>query len=151
MSRRGAWSWTEAGVVVDREIDGSLVQVWLNPELPPEGARSAAPMGVEMFCSFPSAATLDRGLRAFWEEFGRDSVLAGIRRRDDICRVLVYTSAREPAVERRYFAVRRVLRPTAMGLRLGEEPAWETLRELVAEIGPASEHAAVLLAPGAIR
>jgi hypothetical protein len=127
--------------VLDRESDDSLEQVWIAPELPPESERRWHRLGVEVFCFCADLARLDDTLAALWRAFGGDSVLVAMRRRDDSVRVLLYTTAQEEMVHRRYLAVRGVLRPTAMGLRLVPEPTWDTLGELLASLEPKPEAA----------
>jgi hypothetical protein len=139
MKRGAPWVWTAAGVVLDRELDGSLEQVWLSPDLPPEKDRLWHPLGVELYCWFGDVDGLNAGLRAFWEAFGHDSILVAVRRRGDTCRVLAYTAASEAMVHPRYLAVRRVLRPTALGLRLVRAPRWGALAEVLSSLEPASE------------
>ena len=124
--RRAPWAWTESDVVLERESEGSLEQVWLNGDLPSESERRWHPLGVEVFCWFADLAKLNDALAILWRAFGHDSVLVAIRRKDDSIRVLVYTTAPEGMVHKRYLAVRQVLRPTAMGLRVVNEPTWET-------------------------
>lgn len=135
MSRSGPWLWTQERVQVDREVDGSRVQVWVCPNLPSASARSGRSLGVEVFCWFADVAALNAGLAAFWGEFARDSTLAGVHRRDSSWRVLFYTSATEPVAQRRYMTVRAALRPRAMGVRLADEPGWDTLREFASAVG----------------
>lgn len=118
----------------DREHEGSLEQVWLCPDLPPARDRSSLPVGVEVYCWFADTARLNESLLALWEMFGRDSVLVAIRRRNDVSRMLVYTAAREAVVHTRYYAVRGTLRPTAMGLRVVEEPGRDALGELLSSL-----------------
>jgi hypothetical protein len=126
-------------VVLEREAEGSLEQVWLNGDLPSESERRWHPLGVEVFCWFADLAKLNDALAVLWRAFGHDSVLVAIRRKDDSIRVLVYTTAPEAMVHKRYLAVRQVLRPTAMGLRVVDEPTWETLGELLSSLEPRPE------------
>jgi hypothetical protein len=156
MNRSAPWAWTAAGVVLDREVDGSLEQVWLSPDLPPETDRLWHPLGVEFFCWFGDVDKLNEGLRAFWEAFGHDSILVAVRRRGDTCRVLAYTAASEAMVHPRYLAVRGVLRPTAMGLRLVRAPRWGALTEVLSSLEPESARPLARRAsgsdpPGALR
>jgi hypothetical protein len=139
MNQRAPWAWTAAGIVLDRELDGSLEQVWLSPDLPPERERLWHPLGVEFYCWFGDVDKLNAGLRALWEGFGRDSILIAVRRKGDSCRVLAYTAAPEAMVHHRYLAVRSVLRPTAMGLRLVRKPGRDAVAELLASLEPESE------------
>jgi hypothetical protein len=53
--------------------------------------------------------------------------VAAISRRDDSTRLLLYTATWEAVVRERCLAVRAILRPTAMGLRVAEEPIWDSL------------------------
>ncbi|MGH7298577.1 MAG: hypothetical protein ACRELB_26795 [Polyangiaceae bacterium] len=138
-SRRAPWTWTEAGVVLDRESEDSLEQVWVAPQLPPESERRWHRLGVEVFCWCADRGRLNDTLAALWRAFGGDSVLVAMRRQDDSVRVLLYTTAQEEMVHRRYLAVRGELRPTAMGLRLVHEPTWGSLGELLASVSSKPE------------
>ena len=139
MNRNAPWAWTAAGVVLDRDLDGSPEQVWLNPDLPPERDRIWHSLGVEFFWWFGDVDKLNGGLLAFWEAFGRDSVLLAVRRDNATCHVLVYTAALEPMVHHRYLAVKDVLRPIAMGVRLVRKPGRDAVAELLASLEPKSE------------
>ena len=136
MNRSAPWTWAAAGVVLDRDVDGAPEQVWLNPDLPPERERDWLPLGVEVFCWFAEVDNVNAGLRALWQAFGRDSVLVAVRCQGHACHALVYTAVSESVVDRRYLAVRDVLRPIAMGVRLVRGPGWKGLAELLSSLQP---------------
>jgi hypothetical protein len=155
-SRGAPWAWTEAGVVIDRESEGNLEQVWVWPDLPPETERRWHPLAVEVFCWYAELDKLNEALAVLWGAFGRDSLLVAMERKDGTVRVLVYTTASEAVAHTRYETVRGVLRPTAMGLRVVDEPAWDTLGELLTSLEPKPDAARVAplgkgIQPGATR
>jgi hypothetical protein len=127
--RPAAWVWTDAGVVLDVEREGSRERLWLNPLLGDlsRGERCAHPLRVEILCWFGDMARLNAGLQVVRTTFARDTWLAAIHRTDDATRLTLYTGAREAVVHERYFAVRAVLRPTAIGLRMTLDAEWLAL------------------------
>lgn len=153
MKDRAPWAWTAEGVVLDRELDGDLEQVWVNPNLPSERERSWYPLVVEFICVFGDVDQVNAGLRAFWRAFGRDSVLVAVRRSSGTCRIFVYTAALQSAIHNRYVAVRGVLRPIGMGLRVVREPGWDSLSDLLSSLEPpsAAPRAGDSDPPGALR
>jgi len=138
VNRRAPWTWTAEGVVLDRELDGDLEQVWVSPHLPSEKERVWYPLMVEFICGFGDVDEVNGGLRAFWRAFGRDSVLVAVRLSNGTCRIFVYTAALQSAVDSRYLAVRGVLRPIGMGLRVVREPGWDSLADLLSSLEPPS-------------
>lgn len=127
MKRQTPWRLCRAGVLVDRDADGSRLLVWINPILTPAPLRGARPLCVELLYSFADLAKTNAGLRVVSSAFRHDSTLAAISRSDDSTRVLIYTEARQFVAEDRARAVRAVLRPPAAGLRIATEPHWESL------------------------
>ena len=114
-------------MVFEREADGASDLLWMNPELPLPDRWAAFPLRVELLCWFANLDKTNAGLAVLHAYFRADSVLAAIWRRDDSTRILVYTAAREPIVQERYLGVRAVLRPTAIGLRVEADLAWDAL------------------------
>lgn len=125
------WKWTRNGVVLERELEGATEQLWVTPHLPRPSRRSTHPLLVELVCWLPDLQELDRALCVIREHFGRDSVLAGMRRLDDSTRVLIQTAATEARVQERCLMVRAVLRPTAIGMRVVKDPTWCTVTALL--------------------
>ena len=123
--------WTETGVVVDRERDGSRERLWISPSLPGPSERSRHPLRVELLCWFADTAKVNVGLEIVRDSFHHDTILAAVRRTDDATRLTLYTGASEAVVHERYFAVRAVLRPTAIGLRVISDAKWEALCALL--------------------
>lgn len=127
--RRVPWRWTGTGLVFQDEDE----QLWLCPELPAAAARISYPLALHvsywssdlpMYACMPP---LDAALYALWSHFGRDSVLAAIRRREPCNDVLLYTAAPRGIAIRRYDDIYRALRPPSMNIGYALEPTWETL------------------------
>jgi hypothetical protein len=125
------WVWTDAGVVLDRERDGTRERLWISPSLPRDSERASHPLHVELLCWFADTAKVNVGLQIVRDSFRHDTILAAVRRTDDTTRLTLYTGAREAVVHERYFAVRAVLRPTAIGLRITSDANWAALRALL--------------------
>lgn len=134
--KTAAWAWTEQGVLFDhRDGEGCRERLWVCPVPTDAATRSERSLRVEILCWFATIAALNSGLQVIRSSFQRDTVLAAMRRTDDATRVLLYTSVREPLVHERYFAVRAILRPTAIGLRLSRDTDWSALSAMVQD-GP---------------
>jgi hypothetical protein len=135
------WKWTRSGVVLERELEGATEQLWVTPHLPPPSRRRSHPLLVELVCWLPDLGAVNRGLCVMREHFGRDSVLAGIRRLDDSTRVLIQTAAPQARAQERCLVVRAVLRPTAMGMRVVKDPTWCAVTALLLQGRPEPQDA----------
>jgi hypothetical protein len=130
------WVWTEAGVRVDRERDGSRERLWVSPMLPDLAERPALPLLVEILCWFADTASLNEGLGVIRASFSHDTALVAVRRTDDATRLTLYTRAREAEVHDRYFAIRGALRPTAIGLHVSADAGWRAFHALLDHHSP---------------
>ena len=127
MKKRELWRWGPAGVVVfECVVEGVDQYLWVNLLLPPPHEQGKYGLRVEVLCWFESLHSMNAGLAVMYDHFHEDSVLVAMRRRDDATRIVLYTAARESVVHERYLGVRAVLRPTAIGLRMAHESAWES-------------------------
>jgi hypothetical protein len=131
VKRPSPWAWTDAGVLLDRERDGSRERLWISPVLPELAERPSLPLLVELLCWFADTPELNEGLRIIRASFGHDTVLVAVRRTDDATRLSLYTRARETEVRDRYLAVRAALRPTAIGLRVTADAGWRAFHALL--------------------
>jgi hypothetical protein len=135
MMPSNAWHVAKAGIVLERDDDGTRELLWIDPRLPSVPDRASHPLRVEILCWFADLPKMNAGLRVVGDFFQRDSVLAAVSRRDDSTRFLFYTATWEAMVQERYLAVRAVLRPTAIGLRAAVEPSWESLTAIASTLG----------------
>jgi hypothetical protein len=124
MKRRVGWRWSEADAIESWADDGGL---WINPEASPQNDCVRYPLCVEVLCWFEGVSEVQSGLRLLRAGFYTDTVLAAIRRVGSATRYTLYTQARESVVHERYFALRAVLRPVAIGLAVALDPGWEVL------------------------
>ncbi len=131
MKRTLPWVWTEAGVRLDRERDGSRERLWVSPVLPDLAERPGLPLLVELLCWFADTPSLNEGLGVVGASFGRDTALVAVRRTDDATRLILYTRARVAEIHDRYFAIRGALRPTAIGLQLTPDAGWRAFHALL--------------------
>jgi hypothetical protein len=126
MSSNEPWRITRAGIVLEQSVDDRSELLWINPRLLP----APHPLRVELLCSFADLRETNSALREVGEFFRRDSTLAAVIRVDAATRVLVYSATWESIVRERFSALRAVLRPTSMGLRLALDAAWTTFTAL---------------------
>jgi hypothetical protein len=143
MRRSPPWHLAKSGVVSQTDTEDTSELLWISPQLPPPHERASRPLCVEIFCWFEDLMKLNAGLHVIGDFFRHDSELAAISRRDDSTRILLYTATWESVVQERCLAVRTVLRPTAMGHRAANEPAWDSLEALLSTTKTSKEVAKV--------
>jgi hypothetical protein len=132
MNRREPWGLSREGILLETCTDNVTELLWLNPRPTSQSGRAMYPLRVEILCRFEDLRDTNLGLRTAGDFFQRDSLLAAVSRVDDASRVLLYTATWESIVRERFLALRAVLRPTAIGLRVATDPLWRSFRELTA-------------------
>jgi hypothetical protein len=125
------WEWADLDAELELRLDPNdcAERLWVNPELPTPAARTRYRQRVELLVWFEEPARLRDGLLVVGDFFATDSVLAAVARSGGATRLLLYTATWQPIVQERYLAIRAVLRPTPMALRVAMDPAWQSLTD----------------------
>jgi hypothetical protein len=125
------WSWPDldAELELRREANDCTERLWVNPDLPTPAARTRYRQRVALLTWFEEPARLKDGLLVVGDFFANDSVLAAVAWSAGSARLLLYTATWQPIVQERYLAIRAVLRPTPMALRVAMDPAWQSLED----------------------
>jgi hypothetical protein len=132
----GSWQWEDLDAARGPGdwVEDATERLWLNPQLPPHAARARCRLGVQLLAWFDDLARWKEGLLVIGDFFASDSVLAAVAWSGGATRLLVYTATWQPVVRERYLAIRALLRPTPMGLRVAMDPAWKALIDLQAGV-----------------
>jgi hypothetical protein len=132
MKRTETWFLSKQGMLFERCAEGVNELLWLNPRRVSPEVRGMYPLRVELLCRFDDLQQTNSGLRIVGSFFQLDSLLAAVSRVDDASRFLLYTATWESIVRERFLALRAVLRPTAIGLRVAVDPLWRSFMTLTA-------------------